>query len=78
MENKPIFNLYLIPIEGYEEITFMKFEEKDTFCDCIYVNKFNKILKRNCDSYEFISDCSEYSYNVKVIKIYNTKIYAKN
>jgi hypothetical protein len=56
----------------------MKFEEKDIFCDCIYVNKFNKILKRNCDSYEFISDCSEYSYNVKVIKIYNTKIYAKN
>jgi hypothetical protein len=55
----------------------MKFEEIDTFCDCTYVNKFNKIFKRNCNEYEFLSGCSEYSSNAQANKIYNSKIYAK-
>lgn len=42
-QNYFIFNLSLIPLEEYEEITFMKFEEKDTFCERTYLNKFNKI-----------------------------------
>ena len=55
----------------------MKFEDINTFCDCTHVNKFNKIFNRNCDEYEFISGCSEYSSNAKVLKIYNSSIYAK-
>ena len=43
----------------------------------MHVNKFNKIFKRNCDEFEFMSGCSEYSSNVKTTKIYNSKIYAK-
>jgi hypothetical protein len=43
----------------------------------MHVNKFNKIFKRNCDEFEFISGYSEYSSNVKATKIYNSKIYAK-
>lgn len=76
-KNYPIFNLSLIPLEGYEEITFMKFEEINNFCDCTHVNKFNKIFNRNCDEYEFFSGCSEYSANEKALKIYNSSIYAK-
>ena len=76
-KNYPIFNLSLTPLEGYEEIIFMKYEEIDTFCDCINVNKFNKIFKRNCNEYEFISGCLEYSSNGKATKIYNSSIYAK-
>ncbi len=57
-KNYPIFNLSLTPLEGYEEITFMKFEDINTFCDCTHINKFNKIFNRICDEYEFISGCS--------------------
>ena len=78
--DNPILDMSLIKKnESYHEIKLLSFENKDTFCDCSYVEeKFNETFARTCSDESLFLGCNQYNSSKIASKLLNATIFISN
>jgi hypothetical protein len=78
--DNPILDLSLIKEnESFHEIKLLSFENKDTFCDCSYVEeKSNETFARTCSDKSLLLGCNQYNSSKIASKLLNSTLYISN
>ena len=56
----PIFDISFDPIHGYEPYALFDQEYIDPFCDCLHIEKYNKLSSGHCAPEQKEDGCFEY------------------
>ena len=56
----PIFDISFYPIDGYEPYVLFDQEYIDPFCDCLHIEKYNKLSSGHCAPEQKEDGCFEY------------------
>ena len=65
--------------ESFHEIKLLSLENKDTFCDCSYVQeKFNETFARECQGESLDFGCNQYNSSKVASKLLNTTLFISN
>ncbi len=80
MYENPILDISLTKEnESFHEIKLLSLENKDTFCDCSYVEeKSNETFARTCSDDSLLFGCNQYNSSKFASKILNSTLFISN